>query len=193
MIARTQLGHLPPISEPIPKHRNSRENVARTSGLGRRGAAGWHYSWRLGVGPNSIILTTDADAVPARSWVEKTIKEMQSDGEVVCGMAEIHPQDAEKFRGHRAPDRALAELLNASIPVATHFLQARQPTASIPMFFVNSPSGAMRVTGTFRISRVLKNPRILNNRTQFGRNLPQFLFKAARHCARLCRRPRRAR
>jgi Glycosyl transferase family 2 len=47
--------------------------------------------------PESIILTTDADAVPARSWIEKNMREMQAGAEVVCGMAEIHPQDAEKI------------------------------------------------------------------------------------------------
>ena len=47
-----------------------------------------------GTGPDSIILTTDADAVPAPSWIEKNLREMQAGAEVVCGMAEIHPQDA---------------------------------------------------------------------------------------------------
>ena len=45
--------------------------------------------------PNSIILTTDADAVPERFWIEKNIREMSAGAEVVCGMAEINPEDAE--------------------------------------------------------------------------------------------------
>jgi GT2 family glycosyltransferase len=47
--------------------------------------------------PDSIILTTDADAVPAPSWIEKNLREMQAGAEVVCGMAEIHPQDVVKI------------------------------------------------------------------------------------------------
>jgi GT2 family glycosyltransferase len=45
-------------------------------------------------GPNCIILTTDADAAPERFWIEKNIREMETGAEVVCGMAQINPQDA---------------------------------------------------------------------------------------------------
>jgi hypothetical protein len=46
-------------------------------------------------GRESVILTTDADAVPARSWIEKNVMAIQAGAQVVCGKAEIHPQDAE--------------------------------------------------------------------------------------------------
>ena len=45
-------------------------------------------------GPESIILTTDADAVPERRWIEKNIREMEAGAEVVCGMVQIDPRDA---------------------------------------------------------------------------------------------------
>jgi hypothetical protein len=50
-----------------------------------------------GTAPESIILTTDAVAVLAPSWIEKNVREMQAGAEVVCGMAEIHRQDAVKI------------------------------------------------------------------------------------------------
>jgi glycosyltransferase involved in cell wall biosynthesis len=42
----------------------------------------------------SLILTTDADAVPEHSWIEKNIIEMQAGADVVCGTVQISPQDA---------------------------------------------------------------------------------------------------
>jgi GT2 family glycosyltransferase len=42
----------------------------------------------------SLILTTDADAVPEHSWIEKNILEMQAGADVVCGTVQISPQDA---------------------------------------------------------------------------------------------------
>jgi GT2 family glycosyltransferase len=54
-------------------------------------------------GPDSVILTTDADAVLERSWIEKNIREIDAGAEVVCGKAEINPQDALNI------DRALHE------------------------------------------------------------------------------------
>jgi len=53
--------------------------------------------------PDSVILTTDADAVLERSWIEKNIQEIEAGAEVVCGKAEINPQDALKI------DQALHE------------------------------------------------------------------------------------
>jgi GT2 family glycosyltransferase len=45
-------------------------------------------------GPDSAILTTDADAIPERSWIEKNIREIQAGAQVVCGMAYINAMDA---------------------------------------------------------------------------------------------------
>jgi hypothetical protein len=41
-----------------------------------------------------LILTTDADAILPPSWVEQNIREITAGADVVCGMAEIHSQDA---------------------------------------------------------------------------------------------------
>lgn len=46
---------------------------------------------------DSIIFTTDADAMPEHSWIERNIQEMQAGAEVVCGRAEIDPRDVTKI------------------------------------------------------------------------------------------------
>ena len=47
-----------------------------------------------GNGREAIILTTDADAVLPPSWVEQNVWEIAAGADAVCGMAEIHLQDA---------------------------------------------------------------------------------------------------
>jgi glycosyltransferase involved in cell wall biosynthesis len=47
--------------------------------------------------PDCLILTTDADAVPQRSWIERNIREIQAGAGAVCGMAIIDPEDAKKI------------------------------------------------------------------------------------------------
>jgi GT2 family glycosyltransferase len=56
--------------------------------------------------PDCVILTTDADAVPERSWIEKNIREIQAGAEVVCGMAKIDPVDAQKIPSELHEDDA---------------------------------------------------------------------------------------
>jgi glycosyltransferase involved in cell wall biosynthesis len=75
-------------------------------------------------GEETIILTTDADAVPARTWIAKNIEEMQAGAEVVCGMAEIYPQDATKIHHSLHEDDAretfllsvLDEMMSLMVP-----------------------------------------------------------------------------
>jgi hypothetical protein len=45
-------------------------------------------------GQETIILTTDADAILPPSWVEQNVREIAAGADAVCGMAEIHSQDA---------------------------------------------------------------------------------------------------
>lgn len=47
--------------------------------------------------PDCVILTTDADAIPELSWIEKNIREIQAGAEVVCGTAKIDPVDAQQI------------------------------------------------------------------------------------------------
>lgn len=47
-----------------------------------------------GNGQEAILLTTDADAILPPTWVEQNIREIAAGADAVCGMAEIHAQDA---------------------------------------------------------------------------------------------------
>jgi len=51
-----------------------------------------HYA--AAPGPDSIILTTDADAVLERSWIEKNMREIENGAQVVCGVTKTDPLDA---------------------------------------------------------------------------------------------------
>ena len=47
-----------------------------------------------GNGQEAIFLTTDADGILPPTWVEQNIREIAAGADAVCGMAEIHAQDA---------------------------------------------------------------------------------------------------
>jgi GT2 family glycosyltransferase len=41
----------------------------------------------------AILMTTDADAVPERFWIEKNAQEIAAGAQAVCGATEVNPQD----------------------------------------------------------------------------------------------------
>jgi GT2 family glycosyltransferase len=51
-----------------------------------------HYA--AAPGADSIILTTDADAVLERSWIEKNMREIENGAQVVCGVTKTDPLNA---------------------------------------------------------------------------------------------------
>jgi hypothetical protein len=83
--------------------------------------------------PQSILLTTDADAVPERAWIEKNIQEMAAGAQVVCGVAEIDPRDAKRIPQALQDDAGeifllsildeITALLNPSIALRSDILQ----------------------------------------------------------------------
>jgi GT2 family glycosyltransferase len=64
---------------------------------------------------DSILLTTDADAVPERSWIEKNSAAIAAGAHAVCGAIEMDPRDAPCI-AHLAQDdareKSLLELLD---------------------------------------------------------------------------------
>ena len=66
-------------------------------------------------GAEAIVMTTDADAVPGRSWIEKNAWEIAIGAQAVCGATEINPQDAlaiPHLREDDARELALLALLD---------------------------------------------------------------------------------
>lgn len=64
-------------------------------------------------GREAIILTTDADAILPPSWVDQNVREIAAGADAVCGMAEIHSQDAAMNpRALREDDRRETFLLS---------------------------------------------------------------------------------
>jgi GT2 family glycosyltransferase len=67
-------------------------------------------------GPDGVLLTTDADAVVARDWIERSLLALASGADVVCGRVAIDPVEAMLIPWHvlaeEALERRLAELLD---------------------------------------------------------------------------------
>ena len=53
---------------------------------------------------DGLVLTTDADALPPRSWIADNVAQIKSGADAVCGMAEIDPADM-----HHLPDRLISD------------------------------------------------------------------------------------
>jgi hypothetical protein len=71
---------------------------------------------------DSVILTTDADSVPERSWIEKNLREMEAGADVVCGMADIDPADAASIPGALHEDDARETFLLSLLDEITSLL-----------------------------------------------------------------------
>jgi glycosyltransferase involved in cell wall biosynthesis len=56
----------------------------------------WRHAAAFAEG--GVILTTDADAQPPRSWIAQNLQAFESGADVVCGMAALHPADAGAIR-----------------------------------------------------------------------------------------------
>ena len=69
----------------------------------------------------SILLTTDADAVPDRSWIEKNLREIAGGAQAVCGATEIDPLDASNIK-HLLQDDAREMSLLALLDEITSLL-----------------------------------------------------------------------
>jgi hypothetical protein len=54
-----------------------------------------------------ILLTTDADAVVARDWIERNCKAIAAGADVVCGRVELHSREAALIPAHLHADDAL--------------------------------------------------------------------------------------
>jgi glycosyltransferase involved in cell wall biosynthesis len=59
------------------------------------------------VRPDGVLLTTDADAVPAPDWIERNCKAIASGAEVVCGRVVLHPSEAALIPAHLQADDVL--------------------------------------------------------------------------------------
>ena len=59
------------------------------------------------VRPDGVLLTTDADAVAAPTWIERNCKAIASGADVVCGQVVLHPSEAALIPAHLQADDAL--------------------------------------------------------------------------------------
>lgn len=69
----------------------------------------------------SILLTTDADAVPERAWIEKNAAEITAGAQAVCGAIELDPLEAACI-AHLAQDDAREKSLLALLDEITSLL-----------------------------------------------------------------------
>ncbi len=58
-------------------------------------------------GCNSVLLTTDADSVVAKDWVERNLMALSAGADLVCGRAIIDPVEAKSIPSHLHADDAL--------------------------------------------------------------------------------------
>jgi hypothetical protein len=59
------------------------------------------------VRPDGVLLTTDADAVPAPDWIERNCKAIASGADVVCGRIVLHPSESVLIPARLQADDAL--------------------------------------------------------------------------------------
>ncbi len=69
----------------------------------------------------AILLTTDADAVPERAWIEKNVAEITAGAQAVCGAIEIDPLEAACI-AHLQQDDAREKSLLALLDEITSLL-----------------------------------------------------------------------
>jgi hypothetical protein len=73
----------------------------------------------LVAGQRGVVMTTDADSIAPPDWVALNIQALTSGADVVCGQAEIDPQDAALIPAHLHADdvleREYADLLDAIV------------------------------------------------------------------------------
>jgi GT2 family glycosyltransferase len=64
-------------------------------------------------GPDGLLLTTDADAVVANDWIERTVANFQRGNDAVCGRALLDPRDAHLIPAHlHEDDRRECQLID---------------------------------------------------------------------------------
>jgi hypothetical protein len=59
------------------------------------------------VRPDGILITTDADAVPAPDWIERNNKAIAAGADLVCGRTVLSPSEAALIPAHLHADDAL--------------------------------------------------------------------------------------
>ena len=62
-------------------------------------------------GPDGVLLTTDADAVVAKDWIERNLLALASGADVVCGRVVVDPVEATLIPWHVLADEALERRL----------------------------------------------------------------------------------
>lgn len=77
-------------------------------------------------GPDGVLLTTDADAVPATDWLSNTLAALVRGADAVCGRALIDPVDALLIPAHLHRDDA-AEIAYATLLDHIHDLVDPDP------------------------------------------------------------------
>jgi hypothetical protein len=64
-------------------------------------------------GPDGYLLTTDADAIVANDWIERTVANFQRGHDAVCGRAALDPRDAHLIPVHlQEDDRRECQLID---------------------------------------------------------------------------------
>jgi hypothetical protein len=100
---------------------------------------------------DGVLLTTDADAVPAPDWIERNCKAIADGADLVCGRVALDPLEAELIPAHFHSDDALERRF---VELLDRIADRLDPDSADPMPRHSEAAGASLAVTTAAFRRV---------------------------------------